>query len=152
MGGYLIFKQKKQQTLLFPLPIYPFFFRIQFFLTSFWGSLPNESIRIIQLPSLTLQNMLSPLEGCTSIRMLQSSTWKVPLNLSCLFYFSLYVRINKQVPSAFNVSVVSTLGGNTPQYVPAMESKSTLFSKTAVYSSTLTGSISASFCFVSHKI
>ena len=131
---------------------YPFLFRIQFFLTSFWGSFLNESNRIICLASFTLQKVCSPLEGCTSIRMLQSSTWNVPLNLSCLFYFSLYDCINRQVPSAFNVSVVSTLGGNTPQYVPAMESKSILFSQTAVYSSALTESISASFCFVSHKI
>ena len=34
--------------------------------------------------------MLSPLEGCTSINMLPSSTWKVPLNLSCSFlYFAI---------------------------------------------------------------
>lgn len=64
--------------------------------------------------SFTLQKVCSALEGCTSIRMLQSSTWKVPLNLCYLFYFSLYDCINKQVSSAFNVSVVSTLGGNTP--------------------------------------
>ena len=89
------------------------------------------------LSPLTLQNLLSPLEGCTSINILLSSIWKVPLNLSCLFYFSLYDCINKQVPSAFNVSVVSTLGGNIPQYVPATESKLTLFPKTTVYSSSL---------------
>lgn len=141
-----------QLTLLFPLPIYPFFFRIQFFLTSFWGSLPNESIRIIQLPSLILQNMLSPLEGCTSIKILPSSTWKVPLNFSRSFCFSLYACINKQVSSAFNVSVVSTSGGNTPQYVPATESKLTPFSKTAEYSSILIESTPVSFCSVLHNI
>ena len=98
-----------------------------------------------------LMEKLSPLKGCTSIRMLQSSTWKVPLNLSYLFYFSLYDCINKQVPSAFNVSVVSTSGGNTPQYVPATETKLTLFPKTAVYSSSLIESIPESFCPVLHK-
>lgn len=139
--------------LLRKLPIYHhFFFRIQFFRTSFLGSFPNESIRTIWLPSFTLQKVCSPLEGCTSIKMLQLSTWKVLLNLSCSFCFSLNVCINKQVPSAFNVSVVSTSDGNTLQYVPATESKLTLFSKTAVYSSILIESTPESFCPVPHNI
>lgn len=38
------------------------------------GSLPNESSKITLLYPLNLQNILSPLEGCTSINMLPSST------------------------------------------------------------------------------
>lgn len=85
--------------------------------------------------------MLSLLDGCSSIKILPSITLKMPFNTSQLSDSFADFRFKRQVPSAFSVSIVSTLGGNTPQYVPAMESKSTLFSKTAVYSSTLTGSI-----------
>ena len=39
---------------------YPFLFRIQFFLSSFLGSLSNESCKMILQTSFTLQNILSP--------------------------------------------------------------------------------------------
>lgn len=48
--------------------------------------------------------------------------------------------------------IVPTRRMHKHQYVPAMESKSIPFSKTAVYSSILTGSILASFCSVPHNI
>ena len=43
-------------------------------LSSFLGSLPNESNKKTLLSPLTLYNILSPLEGCTSIKMFPSST------------------------------------------------------------------------------
>ena len=48
--------------------------------------------------------------------------------------------------------IVPTRRMHKHQYVPAMESKSIPFPKTAVYSSILTGSILASFCSVPHNI
>ena len=48
--------------------------------------------------------------------------------------------------------IVPTRRMHKHQYVPAMEYKSLPFSKTAVYSSILTGSILASFCSVPHNI
>ena len=96
--------------------------------------------------------MLSPLDGCSSIRMQPSSTLKIPFNTSQLSESFADFCFKQYVPSVFSVSIVSILGGNTPQYVPAMESKSILFSKTDVYSSALTESISASFGGVPQKI
>ena len=55
----------------------------------------TNPVKKTHLSPLTLYNILSSLEGCTSINMLPSSTWKEPFNLSCLFCFSLNVRINK---------------------------------------------------------
>nr|DAE80694.1 MAG TPA: hypothetical protein [Caudoviricetes sp.] len=53
---------------------------------------------------------------------------KIPFNTSLLSESFVDSCFKQYVPSSFSVSVVSTLGGNTPQYVPAMESKSILFS------------------------
>ena len=69
--------------------------KVYVYILSEW-SLPNESVRAILLASLTLQNTSSLFKGSTSINMLPSSTWKVPLDFSCSFCFSLNVCINRQ--------------------------------------------------------
>lgn len=70
--------------------------------------------------------MLSPLDECSSIRMLPSSTLKIPFNTSLLSESFVDFCFKQYVPSAFSVSVVSTLGGNTPQYVPTFVVKATI--------------------------